>query len=229
MSDATTLRARELGPAFDLLAEYRPPHGFFLERSGVGVCAWGSLGPALVTDGAGRIERLAELVRERLSPIRVEEGAHAPLAVGAVAFDEAGPATVVVPSHVVRRDARGATWRFDAEHETSGEDAGRWTGRATPHEAFTGLQVDAVPEPAAYERAVAAATAQIRSSELEKVVLARTLEIDAGRELDPKHLLWRARSVDPDCYAFAVPARTQVSSSGRRRSSSRAPATARFA
>ncbi|MEX2274925.1 MAG: isochorismate synthase [Actinomycetota bacterium] len=205
MSVATTLRARELGPAFDLVAEYRPPRGFFLERSGVGVCAWGALGPPLVTYGAGRIERLAELVNERLSSIRVEAGEHVPLGVGAITFDDAGPATLVVPSHVVRREAGGATWRLDAEHETSGDEAGRWTGKAIPHEPFTGMQVDAVPEPAAYERAVAAASERIRSSELEKVVLARTLEIDSGRELDPKQLLWRARSVDPDCYAFAVP------------------------
>jgi isochorismate synthase len=37
------------------------------------------------------------------------------------------------------------------------------------------------------------------------VVLARTIEVDAGRVLDPRLLVHRLRAVDPDAYAFAVP------------------------
>ncbi len=33
----------------------------------------------------------------------------------------------------------------------------------------------------------------------------RTIVLDAGRELDPRPLLWRLRAVDPDCFTFGVP------------------------
>ena len=46
----------------------------------------------------------------------------------------------------------------------------------------------------------------IDAGAMRKVVLARTLEVDAGRELDPRQLLHRLRAVDPDAYTFAVAA-----------------------
>jgi isochorismate synthase len=44
----------------------------------------------------------------------------------------------------------------------------------------------------------------VRGGALRKVVLARTIEVDAGRELRPTQLVHRLRAVDPSCFAFAA-------------------------
>jgi isochorismate synthase len=69
-----------------------------------------------------------------------------------------------------------------------------------------------VPEGQAYADAVRAAVAMIHAGALRKVVLARTLEVEARRELDPSQLLHRLRAVDPSAFTFAVPAGPQASS-----------------
>jgi isochorismate synthase len=127
--------------------------------------------------------------------------------VGAFPFG-AGPGTLVIPSRAVIRTRAGRTWEVDTRPEgleTPDRHRERWVGRAAPHDAFTRMQLRADPEPDDYLNAVAEATRRIRTGALRKVVLARSLIVDAGRELDPKQLLWRLRAVDPECFAFAVP------------------------
>jgi isochorismate synthase len=66
------------------------------------------------------------------------------------------------------------------------------------------MQVFPEPPPDAYERAVAEAVERIQRGTLSKVVLARTIRVEAGRTLDPRELLKRLRAVEPDGYSFAV-------------------------
>jgi isochorismate synthase len=200
-------RARKLGPAFDLLANYRSAGGFFFERSGLGVAGTGVAARIRSKAGPERVLRLARQIRETLGGIQVD-GDVSPVAVGAIPYDDRWPAETVVPSRTALRHEPGETWQIDVfprglpapDHERE-----RWTGRAVPHDAFDEIQLRPDPEPNDYAEAVAMATRRIRSGGLRKVVLARSLLVDAERELDPKQLLWRLRAVDPDCYAFAAP------------------------
>lgn len=204
---ALVARARRLGPAFDLLANYRAG-GFFFERSGLGLSAIGVAGRIRAKAGPERILRLARLTTEALRAIRRDGEGPPPVAVAAIPFDDRYAADAVIPSRVVARPLPGETWELDvfpdglapldAERE-------RWTGRAVPHDVFEDIQLRPDPEPDDYADAVAMAAKRIRSGSLRKVVLARTLLVDAGRALDAKQLLWRLRAVDPDCYAFAGP------------------------
>jgi len=204
---ALVARGRRLGPAFDLLANYRAG-GFFFERSGLGLSGIGVAGRIRAKAGPERILRLARLTTEALRAIRRDGEGPPPVAVAAIPFDDRYAADAVIPSRVVARHTPGESWELDvfpdgfapldAERE-------RWTGRAVPHDAFEDVQLRPDPEPDDYAEAVARAAKRIRSGSLRKVVLARTLLVDAGRELDAKQLLWRLRSVDPDCYAFAGP------------------------
>jgi isochorismate synthase len=50
------------------------------------------------------------------------------------------------------------------------------------------------------------AVGRIRAGRLRKVVLARSVLVEAGRELDPRQLARRLRAVDPEHFAFAAPA-----------------------
>jgi salicylate biosynthesis isochorismate synthase len=58
--------------------------------------------------------------------------------------------------------------------------------------------------PAHYEEAVARAVQRIRAGELEKIVLARDVEVHAPREYDVAAILGLLREAFPSCYVFAV-------------------------
>lgn len=200
-------RAEPLGDAFDLLAAYDPPLGMFFERRGMGVA--GSTG---IASGILPFSDLVVLsdVMELLHDI-VRRGRNvAPVAMGAIAFPRpwgGRPTVLAVPRRAVRRDGSG-TWRIDAVDADGDADGprpfDRVVGRA-PLEPFTQMQLREVPAAGVYEDAVREAVARIRRGELRKVVLARTIEVTADRELDARLLAHRLRAVDPDAYTFAVP------------------------
>jgi isochorismate synthase len=199
--------SRRLGPAFDLLANYRAG-GFFFERRGLGLSGAGAARRVRTSGGAGRIVRLGQLATAALAEIRADADGPPPVALGALPFDEGRPAELVVPERTVIRRREGETWRIDVVPEGLAPldaERERWTGRAIPFAAFSDMQLRPDPEPDEYAAVVARATGRIRNGRLRKVVLARTLLVDAGRELDAKQLLWRLRAVDPDCFTFAAP------------------------
>jgi isochorismate synthase len=203
---ALVARASKLGPSFDLLANYQVG-GFFFERSGLGVSGIGVAHTISIEAGPERILRMSRMLADRLVDIRRDVNAPAPVAVAAIPFGDDTAAEAAIPARAaVRRDA-GETWQIDvvpaglAPLDTPRE---RWTGRAIPFAPFADMQLRPDPEPDDYAAAVERATKRIRANEFQKVVLARSLIVDAERELDAKQLLWRLRAVDPDCYAFAT-------------------------
>jgi isochorismate synthase len=203
---ALVARASKLGPSFDLLANYQVG-GFFFERSGLGVSGVGVAHTISIEAGPERILRMSRMLADRLVDIRCDVNAPAPVAVAAIPFGDDSAAVAAIPARAaVRRDA-GETWQIDvvpaglAPLDTPRE---RWTGRAIPFAPFADMQLRPDPEPDDYAAAVERATKRIRANEFKKVVLARSLIVDAERELDAKQLLWRLRAVDPDSYAFAT-------------------------
>jgi isochorismate synthase len=131
-----------------------------------------------------------------------------PVAVASIPFSDRAPAEAAIPARAAVRLSAGETWQIDVVPEglaPPDDVRTRWTGRSAPHAAFDDMQLWPEPEPDDYAAAVDRATIRIRRGGLRKVVLARSLLVDAERELDPKQLLWRLRAVDPDCYAFATP------------------------
>jgi len=208
MNDAPLVaHASPLGPAFDLLATYRRG-GFFFERGGLGVAGSGVARTLRAGPGPERILSLARSLTEALARIRRDPDEPAPVAVVAIPFDDGDPIEATIPARTVVRREHGRTWQVDVVADGIGRphaSRDRWTGRTTPHAAFEEIQLRPDPDPDEYAEAVERATKQIRSGKLRKVVLARTLLVDTGRELDPRQLLWRLRAVDPDCYAFATP------------------------
>jgi isochorismate synthase len=196
-----------LGPAFDLLANYHPG-GFFFERSGIGVSGSGVAATIEAEPGPERILRLSKMTADALTSVRRHPDGPPPVAVAAIAFADESAASAVIPARTAVRRSAGETWQVEitaaglAPLDAARE---RWTGRALPYAPFEEMQLRPDPDPDDYAAAVERATRRIRARELRKIVLARTLIVDADRELDPKQLLWRLRAVDPDCYAFATP------------------------
>ncbi|MEJ2886045.1 isochorismate synthase [Actinomycetospora aeridis] len=110
------------------------------------------------------------------------------LAVGALPFDPAAPAHLVVPEHVERADPLGAVLAAPGGAPVA--------GTARP-----------IPEPAAYEAMVADALARMEAGALDKVVLARALEVvadGADGRVDPVPMLRELARRDPRSYLFAV-------------------------
>ena len=207
MSETPLLeRATRLGPAFDLLAAFEPG-GFFLERASLGVATIGTAATISAPAGPERILRLARRVAETLDAVRRNPDAPPPIAVAALTFRDDAPAEARVPERIAVRTREGETWRLEISPGDLPAPAvvERWASRTLPFEAFDAMHIRPDPEPEGYLAAVEAATKRIRSGELRKVVLARSMLVDAERRLDAKQLLWRLRAVDPDCYAFAVP------------------------
>jgi isochorismate synthase len=199
--------AHRLGPAFDLLAAYHPG-GSFIERSNLGLATSGEVVRVDAGSGPERIVRLSRMLTETLGAIDRPAEAPAPFAVASIPFDDDRPASAVVPTRAAIRLEPGETWHIEISHgapRTPHGERERWAGRTAPHEAFEEIQLRLDPEPDEYTKAVASATEAIGRGHLRKVVLARSMLVDAGRALDPKQLLWRLRAVDPECYVFASP------------------------
>jgi len=170
-----------LAPAFDLLAAYEPG-GVLVERAGLGVA----------TGAAGRWVPAGEVgAALRAAPTGT-------VAAGVLPFDGSGD--LWIADRTVRRTEPGVT-------RLAGPPSAFTSvrGRSAPAAAFSPLQRRPHPAPEAYATAVGATVADIRAGELRKVVLARTLEVDAGRTLDPVALAHRLRAVNPDAWTFAAP------------------------
>ena len=206
-------RAHRIGGSFDLLAAYEPPGGVVFDRSGFGVA--GS-SPVLVVDvPSGPLAenapgRVASSVARQLGQIGVERDGPAPVAAGGLAFDRSLPLALYVPRFTVLRTATGTTWSVDTRYADDVIGAARPAERirpGSPHGAFSTMQLTPIPPPETYARTVGEAVSAIRAGALQKVVLARTIDVSAGRPLDAGKLAHRLRAVDPAAYTFAVPAR----------------------
>jgi isochorismate synthase len=171
--------AERLGASFDLLAAWQPG-GVFIEHDGLGVAT----GPGRLVDVDDVDDALAS----------APEGA---VACGAFPFAGKGELSLA-PSQVRRSDPFVTSRIGDPLTPTL------VTG-VIPAEAFRAAALTAEPSPEFYEGAVAEAARRVRAGELRKVVLARTIEVDADRELDARRLAHRLRAVDPHAYTFIAP------------------------
>ena len=204
---ALETRADPLGEAFDLLAAYRPPDGVFFERRGRGVAGMAGSPPS--TFAAIEPSDLSHAIDVLRGAIRGRSDV-APVAVGSLAFTRGSPPRpeLMIPRRAVRRDGSGGTWRIDASYgDGISEEApafDRVIGRA-PSEPFEPVQLREVPTPEAYRQAVWEAITRITDGRIRKVVLARTVEVVAGRGFEARLLAQRLRAVDPDAYTFAAP------------------------
>jgi isochorismate synthase len=200
---SATVRATPLGAAFDLLAAYEAG-GAFVERHGVGV-ATGPLSDGIEIGPAADLRSMGDATIEALRAVDAPDGV-VPLAVGSLPF-ASEPASMWIPRRSVARGDDGETWLLDVADDVA-EAAPFRPERVVgdlPHEAFRPVQLAQEPTAEVYAAAVRSALARIAAGELEKVVLARTLRVSAGRELDPRRLAHRLRAVEPHCFTFAVP------------------------
>ncbi|RZD69677.1 isochorismate synthase [Streptomyces albidoflavus] len=117
-------------------------------------------------------------------------GQAAPVAVGAIPFDQEAPAALAVP-----RDLRTAP-------PLAGDPLALLPAEPPAAGAWTVRQVPSAEE---YGDAVAAAVARMWRGDFSKVVLARTLELESPEPVALPPLLQRLARRDPGGYTFALP------------------------
>ena len=127
------------------------------------------------------------------------------VAIGALPFDPAAPATVVIPRRVVGRSPDGTAWRTTIEAEDAapspaagpspvGEDG-------DPPDEF---RLVAARPHREWLAVIAAAVEAIGRGRLRKVVLAREVTVEANRPIRQSHVLGRLRALYPSCMLYAV-------------------------
>jgi isochorismate synthase len=223
-----------LDPTAIAFASRRPGEPLFcFEQPERGAAALATLGEALRLDAAGP-ERFAAVARRWRDAIAVActQGSGGPpagdlVAVGGFAFAEHGgssphwsgfpPASLVVPEVAIARRGDEVSLTVTASvgaHDSPLRVLTRLAGRVKELRQAPLPLLDPSPversrissamAPEHYEHAVASAVARIRAGELEKVVLAREVDVHGPAPHDPAAVFGVLREGFPGCFTFCV-------------------------
>jgi isochorismate synthase len=163
----------------DLFDCYRASDGVVLQFGPHGLAAAGSSESIHLAAGRDHVRRAAALVQTAL-----DGTAGLGVAMGALPYDGSCDAVIRLPERVVRGVSRHG-------------------GLAPqPDWAITGLVPD--PLPVEYESAVEQALAAIDDGVVEKVVLARTLLVEADRPIDARIVARRLNAEEPGAFVYLV-------------------------
>jgi len=173
-----------------LLEEYRSGSSFFLSTPDHTLLAEGTFAELPATEGASSLERLirpvADLLREA-----ARSGHSAPIVSGAIPFDCAKPAKLIVPATV----RWGGPLRLNAESEA------RARALSSSRPAY---RIDPFPSPEAYAHGVQMGLDRLRTGELSKVVLARALDLVSDSDIPVHELLRSLAGRNSHGYTFAA-------------------------
>jgi salicylate biosynthesis isochorismate synthase/menaquinone-specific isochorismate synthase len=234
LASVTARTLSSLDPVAAVAASRRPGERWFVfeqpDRDGYAVAGLGCA-ESLEASGPDRFVALGARWRSIASAAQADPPAGPPgsglVALGGFAFAPRGgasprwdgfsPASLIVPElSLARRD--GQTWltltaRVDPDdvHEQLLEQVrarlGELRDRALPllDPAPAGTyRVTSPMPPSHYEEAVARAVERIRAGAIEKVVLAREVEVRAPADHDPAAIIGVLREGFPSCFVYAV-------------------------
>ena len=172
-------------------------------RDGEGLVAWGTAAAVEVT-GQERFSRAHRWWSQICDAAEITDAVRVPGS-GPVAFasftfnGESRTSIMVVPQVVVGR-RHGKSWvTFIGDAERP-----ELVGSPSPNGLPEVTEVPGVGARDAWRQRVAAAVERIRSGGLDKVVLAREVQLTAGEPLDERVLLRRLATAYPECWTFAV-------------------------
>lgn len=179
-----TLPDTRASSARQLIEEYRPDNTSFFASPTRTILATGNrLAPGTTHD----VSRLDAKVRKLLASYDV------PLVLAAIPYDPGEAACVVVPESVELAGPVG-------ERHQQAQGATPINGQVPRWDVGT---ITARPSRAGYADSVVRAMAQIEAGHLDKVVLARTLDL-SGPDVDPTAILGRLAARDPHGYTYAI-------------------------
>jgi len=196
----------EVGDPGELLSWLPAGSAFAFLRGGDGLVGWGEAARLPAAPSARSGIELAELVAELLAGMTVRDDVQVPgsgpVAIASLTFDpDAAGSVVVVPKVVLgRRDGR--SW-LTLVTPPGGVEVPTLTRRPTAAARPVAAAVDrAVPAEFVWRGAVETAVARMQRSELEKVVLARALDVVAEAPVDPRIVAGRLAQRFPSCFTY---------------------------
>jgi len=163
----------------DLFAAFGERSSVVIQHGDAGVSAMGRSRTVVVPAGPDHVARAAALTQTVLA----EVGGTA-IALGALPYSGGCEAVLRVPDMALR-------------------DEPAFSGIA-PEPAWAVRSLIPEPLPVDYESAVERALEAIEAGEIEKVVLARSLAVEADRPIDPRVVARRLSAAEPGSYVFLV-------------------------
>ncbi|MBI2169836.1 MAG: isochorismate synthase [Actinobacteria bacterium] len=201
-----TSRTREIPDPRDLL-RHLGAGGFAWLHDAAGFVTAGVAARIPVGPGRDQVADAASAVTEALGSVAVDDPlafpGTGPLAVGALPFAGANPAELVVPARVVGRTGDGVGWVTEIEGAPSAAHRPRLSPRPAT-ETPSRFTIHSPRSRAAWVHAVESALSAIERGDLQKVVLAREVLVEADRILDLPSALGRLQIGHPSCFAFAA-------------------------
>ena len=189
----------------DLITRLPEPAAVAWVRRGAGLIGWGEAARITLPAGEDRFTVAEKWFRSLLDSAEVDDEVgvpgSGPVAFGSFSFDPASDGSVLTLPRAVLGRRNGQAWLT-----TIGEPGEPERAIGDPLPVVAPGQVrwhDGSLTAPGWERAVAAAVADIKAGRLRKVVLARDLYATAPEPLDPRVLLHRLAARYPDCYTFA--------------------------
>jgi isochorismate synthase len=201
---AVSVRATQLGRAFDLLGAYRTG-GAAMVRDGQGVAGQGDALRWSIDQAPDGSPRYTTHVRDRLADFESPDVAIGPVAFGSIPFEPGLASRWIIPSRIVRRDPNGDPWLLEIGAVSGQEPFEPALALEDPPTPADELERAYIPSQDDYMTSVSRAVDLIRTGPLRKVVLARAMDVREGRPFDPRKLLIRLRAIEPSCYSFAFP------------------------
>ena len=190
----------------DLLSWLPAGAAFAFLRGGDGIVGWGEAARLADTRVARTAAQIADDVRRLLESMTVRDDVDVPgsgpVAIASLAFDPAATGSVVVVPKVLlgRRDGRCWLTLVNPPGKVSVPALRR---RPTAALRPTDAHVDvAVPSEDAWRSAVADAVGRMRAGQLDKVVLARAVDVVARDSVDPRIVASRLADRFPSCFTY---------------------------
>ena len=189
-------------PTVALTARSYPIDGHdVLDHSSTDGCVWLAAGLSFVTTGVAQTVALGDAsavlagIDHRTTDACSDQAG--PRAIGAQPFDatSAGPGQLVIPARIVGRDAHGAMWC--TEIGTGAERAPETRTRPAQ------FSVSARTSHAEWRTMVERALELIANGHLDKVVLARSVAVDADAPFNLRSILAYLRQSQPGCVVYA--------------------------
>ncbi|MDQ1684489.1 MAG: menaquinone-specific isochorismate synthase [Frankiaceae bacterium] len=189
----------------DLLSWLPAGQAFGFLRGGDGLVGWGEAA-RLVTRSARDGDSLAADVRALLASMTVRDDVglpgSGPVAMASLVFDPADAGSVVVVPKVVLGRRAGRSWLTLVTPPGAVQIPAlrrRPTAALAPVRARIASEL---PSEQGYADAVAAAVVAMRAGQLDKVVLARAVDVVADEPLDARAVAARLAERFPSCYTY---------------------------
>ncbi len=211
-SASTRPLPEEIAKELDLLA-FAGDCGMLFMRDGVGLAARGTAFHIPVPGGTAAVGHVRTILSALVTDDPMHRAASGPVAIGALEFLPHDPGYLTVPELLVAKSSDGTAWvtrvyRSDDDSNrppaSTPLDASELVGPTSSGWSPHGFDLHSTVTHQQWCERIATAVATINEGSLEKVVLARAVDVEATEPLIIGEILGRLRALFPSCMVFHV-------------------------